>query len=311
MTDPRKLDLNLVVVLDALLTERNLTRAGERIGMTQSAVSGALSRLRELFADPLLEREGRGFVLTPLAESLIPIVSECMEGVERTFGRLPEFDADTSERTFVVSASDYVLSEITSPLFGLLEREAPGTRVEFTELPVTTSVTPVDLLRSDVMIAGAGRGVPGKHASLFSDRYVCLVDAANPALTDGSLSLSSLQELRTVRSVFGPQVATHVDDMLSIAGLHPSVALSVQGFLAVPFALARTPWVGWVPERIAHRYASMLGLVVARTPIAPAVLIEAAHWHPSKTGDVTRQWLVGMLRKAAEVVEFGVDDDGH
>lgn len=309
MTDVRKLDLNLVVVLDALLAERNLTRAGEQVGMTQPAVSGALSRLRELFDDPLLEREGRGFVLTPLAESLVPGVAECMASVQRTFDILPTFDPATSTRTFLISASDYVLAEITSPLLTVLEQEGPHTRVEFDGLPMEETVSPVDLLRRDVTIVGTGRGVPGKRASLFSDRFVCLADAANPALRDGALSIDALRRLRHVRSVFGPHASTHIDDMLSAAGIVPRTALTVQGFIPVPFALAGTPWVGWVPERTANRYADGLGLVIAQTPIAPSVLVEAAHWHPSKSDDPALQWLVQQLRRAAELVEFGVDGD--
>jgi len=305
VTDIRKLDLNLVVVLEALLAERNLTRAGERVGMTQPAVSSALTRLRELYHDPLLEREGRGFVLTPRAESLIPVVAECMVEVQRTFDVLPDFDPATSTRTFLVSASDYVLSEITSPLLSLLAREAPLTSIEFDPLPVEATVTPVDLLRRDLMIVGTGRGVPGKRASLFSDRFVCVVDQNNPALRDGELSLEALARLAHVRSVFGPQVSTHVDDMLSAADIAPRVALTVQGFLPVPFAIAGTPWVGWVPERTAMRYADSLGLVIAQTPIKPSVLVEAAHWHPSKSADPSLQWLVRQLRATAEVLEFG------
>jgi DNA-binding transcriptional LysR family regulator len=305
VTDIRKLDLNLVVVLEALLAERNLTRAGERVGMTQPAVSSALTRLRELYDDPLLEREGRGFVLTPRAESLIPVVAECMVEVQRTFDVLPDFDPATSTRTFLVSASDYVLSEITSPLLSLLAREAPLTSIEFDPLPVEATVTPVDLLRRDLMIVGTGRGVPGKRASLFSDRFVCVVDVNNPALRDGELSLETLARMAHVRSVFGPQVSTHVDDMLSAADIAPRVALTVQGFLPVPFAIAGTPWVGWVPERTAMRYADSLGLVIAKTPIKPSVLVEAAHWHPSKSADPSLQWLVRQLRATAEVLEFG------
>ena len=309
MTDTLKLDLNLVVVLDALLAERNLTRAGERIGMTQPAVSSALTKLRELYDDPLLEREGRGFVLTPRAESLVPAVAECMLEVQRTFDVLPEFDPATSTRTFLVSASDYVLSEITSPLLSVLATEAPHTNVEFDSLPVEALVSPIDLLRRDVIVVSTGRGVPGKRASLFSDRFVCVVDHANPALQDGALGLDALARLPHVQSVFGAQVSTHVDDMLSAADVSPRVAMTVQGFLPVPFVIAGTSWVGWVPERTAHRYGPSLGLVVARTPFEPGVLVEAAHWHPSKSADPALQWLVKQLRVASELVEFGPDGD--
>ncbi len=308
MPDARKLDLNLVSVLDAVLRERNLTRAGERIGMTPPAVAAALGRLREIYDDPLLVKDGRGFRLTERAQRLAPIMAEAVAEAERAFELVPAFEPATSRRTFLISASDYVLSEITKPLLSLFERDAPQANVQFDSLPLAGTITPVDLLRRDLLVAATGRGIPGKQASLFSDRYVCLADAANPALEDGALSLAAIAGLRHIRSVFGPHASTHVDDMLAAAGIEPPAAMTVQGFLAVPFALPGTDWIGWVPERTARRYAGDLGLVVARTPIAPSVLVEAAYWHPSKTNDAARQWLVLKLREASEVVEFG--DDG-
>lgn len=307
MTDARKLDLNLLVVLDALLAEKNLTHAGERIGMTQPAVSSSLTKLRSLFDDPLLVRQGRGFTLTPRAEQLVPTVAECVSAVHRTFEVLPTFDPLTSTRTFIVSASDYFLAELTGPLLGLLRREAPHTRLQFTPLPIEEGVTPIDLLRNDVIIAGTGRGVPGKRTSLFSDRFVCLVDASHPALQGDRLPFSALGAYPHVRSTFG--VATHVDDMLNEAGVIPRDIMTVQGFMSVPFALQGTDWLGWVPERTAHRYAKLLGLVMPHTAIEPAVLVEAAHWHPSKTSDPALQWLLQQLRVAAELVEFGGDGE--
>lgn len=308
MTEIRKLDLNLIVVLDALLIEKNLTRAGERVGMTQPAVSGALSRLRELFDDQLLERDGRGFVLTARAQALIPDVAACMVEVQRTFDVLPGFDPVTSDRTFVVTASDYVLSEITRPLLNLLAQEAPSVRVEFTGLRMDEMTTPEDLLRSDVTIAANGRGVPGKHAALFSDEFVCVVDAMNPRLHDGALTLEDLRTLRHVRSVFGRHASTPVDDMLAEAGVVPEVALTVREFMSLPFAITGTPWVGWLPERTARRYADELGLVIAKTSITASVLVEVAYWHPSKNEDPALRWLIQRLRYVAEVVEFGDED---
>jgi len=304
VADVRKLDLNLVVVLDALLTERNVTRAGELIGISQPAVSGALTRLRDLFGDQLLEREGRTFALTPFAETLLPAVAECMAEVHRTFDILPEFDPASSTRTFAVAASDYALSELAAPLLTIFERSAPRTSIEFSSLPVDEAVSPVDLLRYDVTIAATGRGVPGKHSSLFTDQFVCVVDASNPALENGELSLTALRETPHVRAVFGSNASTHIDDMLIAAGIAPPSVMTVLGFLPVLFALQDTEWAGWVPERVAKRYAEGLGLTVARTPIAPRVLVEAAYWHPSKNQDPALTWLVTQLRTAAETVEF-------
>ena len=308
MTDLRKVDVNLIVVLDAILKEKNLTRAGELIGMTQPAVSGALARLRQQYDDPILVRNGRSFDLTEKAESLVPLVDEAMIEISRVLDVSPTFDPTSSTRTFFISASDYVLAQMTGVLLDLLAEQAPGIRVEFDSLPVDAVVSPNDLLRRDVIIVGTGRGVPGKKQSLFSDRFVCIVDAANERVVDGKLTVEDLQEMRHVRSSFGEVVHTHVDDMFTSAGIVPRVAISVQGFLPVPFVVSGTPFVGYVPERLAVAYQDELHLTVVETPLAPPTLVEAAHWHPSKTNDPAIKWLVALLRRASELVEFAGEE---
>ncbi len=308
MTDLRKVDVNLIVVLDAILKEKNLTRAGELIGMTQPAVSGALARLRQQYDDPILVRNGRSFDLTEKAESLVPLVDEAMIEISRVLDLSPTFDPASSTRTFFISASDYVLAQMTGVLLDLLAEQAPAIRVEFDSLPVDAVVSPNDLLRRDVIIVGTGRGVPGKKQSLFSDRFVCIVDSANERVVDGKLTVDDLQEMRHVRSSFGDVVHTHVDDMFTSAGIVPRVAISVQGFLPVPFVVSGTPFVGYVPERLAVAYQDELHLTVVETPLAPPTLVEAAHWHPSKTNDPAIKWLVALLRRASELVEFAGEE---
>ncbi len=305
MTDLRRVDINLIVVLDAVLTERNLTRAGETLGMTQPAVSGALARLRQQFDDPLLIRKGRVFELTPTAERLQSAVRAAIVEIHRTLDELPTFDPATTTRTFYITGSDYLLSEMSGPLQAVVRDRAPGARVEFDSLPVNTSISPVDLLRRDVVVAGTGRGVPGKHRSLFLDRFVCIAAADHPRLVDGSLTAEDVAEMRHVHSTFGEHQFTHVDEMLAAAGIKPRVGISVEGFLQVPFMVAGTELIGFVPERIAQRHAASLGLAIVETPIEPMTLVEAAYWHPSRTSDPALMWLVDMMLLASEVIEFG------
>lgn len=307
MTDLRRIDVNLIVVLDAILNEMNLTRAGEVVGMSQPAVSGALARLRQQYGDPLLVRKGRVFELTERAEELKPIVAEAMTEIQRTFDIMPTFDPHVSKRTFSIAASDYVLTQMTNRLLEVIESEAPGVNISFDILPPDASVSPVDLLRRDVIISGDPR-IAGKRKSLFSDRFVCIADANNPRLRGGKLSLADLEELRMVRVTFGEEMTTHVDQLLSQAGVVPRIGITVRGFLPVPFAIADTTMIGFVPERLAQQYASSLGIVIAETPLPTAMLIEAVHWHPSKTQDPALQWLIEMLRKTAEAMDVAVDD---
>lgn len=307
MTDLRKVDINLIVVLDAILTEKNLTRAGEMVGMTQPSVSGALTRLRKQFDDQLVVRSGRGFELTPLGAELVPVVREAVNEVSRLLELTPTFEPETSSRTFLISASDYLLSQMTGPLLRLLEKEAPSVDIECDALPADAIVSPNDLLRRDLIIAGTGRGVPGKRQSLFSDRFVCIVAKDNPRVKKGRLSLDDLREMRHVRSDFGPAVQTHVDDMLASSGITPQVAISVQGFLPVPRMVSESPFCGFVPERLALSSAASMNVRIVETDLNGGTLVEAAHWHPSKNTDPAIQWLVGKLRQASEVVEFGDD----
>jgi LysR family nod box-dependent transcriptional activator len=304
MDDLRGIDINLVVVLDAILTERSLTRAGEAIGLTQPAVSGAVAKLRKMLDDPLLVRSGRTFDLTPRALALQPVVREAVIEVGRTFNLRPMFDPLTSDRQFRLTASDYALSVMTAPLLRVLEEQAPGVSIEFGSL---NNIGPVDLLREDVAIASAAHGVPGKRQSLFSDAMTCIVRRDHPRLKDGALTLDDLAELPYVQVLFAEHVVMFADDALAAASVRPPVARSVPGFLPVPFLVSGTDMFGFVPARLADRYAAHLDLTVARIPLQLSTLVESAFWHPSRTNDPALRWLLGILRTVAELVEFDTD----
>jgi LysR family nod box-dependent transcriptional activator len=304
MDDLRGIDINLVVVLDAILTERSLTRAGEAIGLTQPAVSGAVAKLRKLLDDPLLVRSGRTFELTPRALALRPVVREAVMEVGRTFNLRPMFDPLTSDRQFRLTASDYALSVMTAPLLRVLQEQAPRVSVEFGSL---NNIGPVDLLREDVAIASAAHGVPGKRQSLFSDALTCIVRRDHPRLRDGALTLQDLIELPYVQVAFAENVVMFADDALLAASVRPTVARSAPGFLPVPFLVSGTDMYGFVPARLADRYAGPLDLTVARIPLQLSTLVESAFWHPSRSNDPALRWLLGILRTVAEMVEFDSD----
>jgi DNA-binding transcriptional LysR family regulator len=304
--DLRGVDINLLVVLDAVLSERSLTRAADILGTSQPTVSGAVAKLRTMLDDPLLVRSGRLSELTPRAEALQPVVRAALDEIDRTLNLRPMFDPLASARHFRLAASDYALSVMTAPLLAVLEQAAPHITIDFGPL---SNFEAVDLLRDDVVVASAARGVPGKHQALFSDTIVCIVRSGHPALVDGTLSLEHLATLPYVQVAFGDGIVMYADDSLASAGVSPRVARTVPGFLPVPFTVAGSDRYGFVPERVADRYAAELGLEVARIPISLPVLVEAAFWHPSRNDDPALRWLVSILREVAERVEFA-DDEG-
>jgi DNA-binding transcriptional LysR family regulator len=306
MSELARLDANLLVAFDAILAERKLNRAGERLGMSQAAMSGALARLRKLLDDPLVVRSGKSVSLTPKAEEMRPLVRDALAEIHRTLGALARFDPATSRRVFSIVASDYALSVLTSPLLTAISAEAPWVSVTFEALPENPSSTGTDLLRHDLVVAASGR-VPGRRRTLFTDEFVCLVSADNPRLRGGALTAEDLRQMGHVAVTFGDATSTPADQALADAGIMPRRAISTRGFLIAPFLVSGTDLVTMVPGRLAATVPPALGLVVARTPLPRAELVEAAHWNPGSVSDPALRWLLGVLRRISACLDGAVD----
>jgi DNA-binding transcriptional LysR family regulator len=192
----RDVDLNLLVAFDALMAERSVTRAAHRLCIGQSAMSSTLTRLRKLFDDPLLIRDGRELVATPYAESLVKPVSEVLDGVAAILAGRTEFDPTRAERTFAVTASDYTMITFITPLLAQLEQEAPGVRLWVSppgdDYEVRLRRGQLDLLLIPREVLVSYRDFP--HQLLFQDRFVCAVDADNDSVGD-SISLEEFSLL--------------------------------------------------------------------------------------------------------------------
>lgn len=304
MSGLRGADLNLLVVLGALLEERNLTHAGERISMSQPAMSAALARLRKHFDDELLVRAGRGYVLTPLAERTLPLVQQAIRQAEVALEVPPDFDPATSRRQISISISDYAMTMLLAPLLELLRRRAPFMRVEVDPLPRDAEENESYLQRRDLLIGGAGLGIPGRRQVVFRDRFVCIADRSNPCAARGSITLDEVAAMRHAVVDFGRGTATPAERALLRLGIQPEKAVMVPGLLPLPFAVAGTPLIAFVPGRLAARCADRLGLAIVSVDWEAPELVEAAHWHPSRSGDPTLQWLRGILRELSSAPEF-------
>jgi DNA-binding transcriptional LysR family regulator len=181
------IDLNLLPALDALLAERNVTRAAERMSLGQPAMSAALARLRKHFGDPLLVRDGRGLVLTTLATTLIAPVQEAMAATEAVLGVRPPFDPRTDDRSFTLVGSDYVALVLLRPLVAELADEAPGVNINVVavgaEMEDWLRRGSADLLIYPVEIAERYTDLP--RTVLFEDRFVLAADRDNADIADG------------------------------------------------------------------------------------------------------------------------------
>jgi DNA-binding transcriptional LysR family regulator len=256
----RGIDANLLLPLHALLQEGNLTYAGDRLTMSQSAMSGALTRLRKHFGDQLLIRSGRSFTLTPLAERLRPLVAEAVETADALLGSPRNFDPDASSKRFTLSMSEYAMTVLSKPLTSLLSNRAPGCAVAFDSVPMTREQYERQLMRRDLVIVPLHFALPGRSQPLFTDELACVVARGNPRLRGGALTLKDIQDMPHAVAEFIPSndPPLPVETELLRNGIHRNALVLVTSSLSLLHAVAGTGMCGFVPKRLAERCLTML-----------------------------------------------------
>lgn len=299
MAGAASIDLNLLAVLGALLEHRNVTRAGERLRLSQPTMSGALARLRQHFGDELLVRSGREYRLTPVASGLLPAVREALGQVERTLSVSAEFDPATSLRQFSIAISAQSILALSGALRRVHEL-APGVRLE--TWPITTTLLEGghSLPGYDVLIAPEGFRADGDPEVLLKDRIVYVADPANSRLrasADGGRrgrftaeDLAALPHAAARLSQAGLVTAA-----LARLGVTPRVVATSGGWLPLPFLIAGTNLVAAVPESLADRVSGAAGVTVIEPPFGMIELVEVAWWHPLHATDPALTWLRGII----------------
>jgi DNA-binding transcriptional LysR family regulator len=254
------IDLNLLVALDALLTERNVTEAADRIGLSQSAMSHALGRLRKLIGDPLLVRTPEGMVPTPRAQALAEPVRQILTQVRRTLQEPLIFEPASARQTFTLAATDYAELLLLPRLMERLATMAPG--ISLNVLPLGEGVPKAVLESGRLDLAlGPFREKPSElhHQTLFHERFVCVVRADHPSVGK-QLSLKKFLALSHVLISPRGTVAGVVDHALAAQGLQRHVALSIPHFLVAPLVVAQTDLIVTLAERVARFFAAHLPL---------------------------------------------------
>lgn len=294
----QRLDLNLLTALRVLLAERNVTRAGEALFVSQSAMSGMLARLREFFDDPLIVPVGRKMELTPLAETLVDKVNDLMLRVDATLATRPEFDPASSRRHFSIVASDYVTQVLLVDVLREVHHEAPGVVVEFCE-PSNTAA--IDLENGEVdLVINPARFITPNQASavLFEDSYHAVVAADHPTIGD-SISLPAYQAARhvTMENNGRPQFETW---FISEHGLPPHVEVTVNSFGLLPTLLLGTGRVATLHTRMALQVRRHFPVRLVKLDFEAPRLVETLQWHRYRDLDPGSQWLrEKIIAKAA------------
>ncbi|USI73918.1 LysR family transcriptional regulator [Sphingomonas morindae] len=296
--DTRNLDLGLLVTLEALLAERNVTRAARRLNLSQPALSARLARLRDALGDPLLIPARRGMVLTQRAVELQQPLHEALEAVRRVVTEGMPSDPATMEATLVIAASDYVQFALLSRFSIALRTEAPRVRLAWRALDVLALATQLERGEVDLALAPSDHAPAAmRQRQLFQEEYAVIARQGHPAV-QGQLSLDVFCALEHV--VVSPQgggFSGPADAALEAVGRRRTVALSTSGFLIVPEVVSRSDMIALIPRRVANGWLDRVKVV--EPPLAIAGFAIASVWHDRTTNHPAQRWLRERLTTLA------------
>jgi DNA-binding transcriptional LysR family regulator len=292
------IDLNLLPALDALLTETSVTGAARRLGLSASAMSRTLARLREATGDPLLVRAGRGLVPTPRAAGLAGRVHDLAREARAILSpRRDGLDLQTLDRTFTLRASEGFLAVFAAPLVAAVSEAAPGARLRFAPKPVKDAAA----LREgeiDLDIGVIDAAPPEVRATLlFRDRYVGAVRAGHPLLAEPVTAARYAASRHVVVSRRG-KAEGPVDEALAERGFTRRVVAVVPGFPDALGIARRTDLVAQVTRscfRASDGEALAEGLVAFDLPVQTPEIAISLSWHPRLEADPAHRWLRGLV----------------
>ena len=299
--DMRSIDLNLLVSLDVLLTERNVTRAARRLHLSQPALSAQLARLRAVFDDPLLlpSRSGRGMIPTARASELVQPLRSVLMDLDTLVKVKSGFDPAVSERRFVIAATDYGGIAVGLPLLAGAQDVGPGVQFAIRSLDPGRILEQVENGEVDVVIAPTFM-IPASLVSkpLFEEELMMAQRKGHPR-GNGPIDLDTYCELDHVLvSPSGGAFFGSVDEVLQGLGRNRRIAVSVQNFLLAPAILNHTDYVSTLPLRLITRCPSNLD--VFPLPFPTLALQFCAAWHPRNRDDPAMMWLSQRIT-AAEI----------
>jgi len=292
-------DLNLLITLEVLLIEQNVTRAAQRLHLSQPAVSAQLRRLRTLFNDPLLVPLQRGMAPTSKALELLEPLRRSLDQLRSTVSEHNRFDPEATALDVNIACTDYVQAALAQPFVLMLRQRFPAVRVALRHLD--PNGLEAQLAKGEIDLAlmtpGEEHGrLRSRH--LFDERYVLIGRRGHPELHPG-ISVAQFCTLEhVIVSLDGGAFSTPLDIGLAAFGHHRKVVLSASSFLFVPGIVAQSDLVALVPERLVRHSAVMLDLVDCAFPV-PGFSVSML-WHERHHGHHAQRWLRAMIAEFAE-----------
>jgi DNA-binding transcriptional LysR family regulator len=300
------IDLNLLLVFEALMDERNVTRAAARVGLSQPAMSNALARLRRNFDDPLLMRTPDGMMPTPLAQSLIVPIRTALTQLRAALEEKPAFNAAESKRTFHVLANDYAEIMLIAPLLSDLSREADGVSLHVYRPRSIFQPPPAAALADSFDLAigffpdALALDVSVHSELLWEENNVCIARAKH-RIIKGDVSLKQYAAARHVAVFYKSQGPGLIDSLLEQQGLSRRQTVLVPHFSSVPFIVAGSDLIATVPERLAYKF-DKLKLQVMPVPLAIPPFRLTMIWHERRDRDPAHVWLRGLIVETAKEI---------
>ena len=294
-----KVDLNLFIVFDAIYTEANLTRAGQIVGITQPAVSNALSRLRETFNDPLFVRTAQGMIPTPMAQNIIGPVRNALQLLRVSVQESRIFNPLQANKTFRISMTDLIEAVILPPLFQRLRRQAPAVQIESFLAKRRETTKELAAGRIDFAVDAPLNTDPQvRHVKLLEDRYVCAMRKGHPLAKD-KISLDDYLSLTHIHISSRRSGLGLVDLALGKMGIQRKIALRSQHYLMASQVMQQTDMAMTVPESFAHRH----GLHAVDLPVNDVPAQEThLYWHESTDQDPANRWMREQLIELCQQV---------
>jgi DNA-binding transcriptional LysR family regulator len=289
------IDLNLFVVFDAIYTEGNLTRAGEIIGITQPAVSNSLSRLRNLFDDPLFVRTAEGMVPTPVAQNIVGSVRHALSLIRGSVQESDSFDPGQSDKRFRVSMTDLTQSMVLPDLLSRVKRESPNIAIDCYQ--VRRRDMNIELASGNLDLAVDIPLTPDpqiKQAPLFSHPHVCVFRKAHPLIGD-QLTTELYLELGHIHISSRRGGLGHIDLALGKMGKRRRITLRTQHYLATPEVVSRTDLVLTVPRVFADFLVAQYSVRYLELPFTAPNLETHLYWHESTDQDRANRWMREIL----------------
>jgi DNA-binding transcriptional LysR family regulator len=295
--DIRSVDLNLLVIFDAMARLRSVNRTAEAVGLSQPATSGALARLRALFDDPLFVRSGTRMEPTPRAQELAPLVRRMVQMVEDDILRTPGFDPATSDRAFTILTPD--IGEVVF-LPGVLRRlrvEAPNVRLHAMSRPRAMAAEALEKGQADLAVGFFPdlQKTGYFQQALFKSSYACVTCARNAHV---GTRLTLKQYLAVPHVVVRPDGREHLlDSFLADKGWHRHVTLELSHFMSLVSLLPGSDLVATVPQDIATVVGRLVKLRAIELPFRPPQLQVQQFWHRRLQNDPANRWLRGLFHE--------------